>query len=245
MSRKHVIVTGAGGGIGTQMVRDLIDRDYAVSAVDALPDALERLTDAVGGANGGELATFAADLTDSAAADRAVREAVAAHGTPYGLVNLAGNNRLKPLEEVSDEDWHFLIDVNLTSTFYMCRAVMPLMRETGGRVVNTSSIFGIRGASNDVGYAAAKAGVVGLTRALATEYAVHNVTVNCLAPVVVLTERVKRMPAEHLEAQRALIPLGRFSNPTDVTRTVTFLLGDDGGFYTGQTFSPNGGDTMP
>ena len=236
----HVIVTGAAGGIGTQLVRDLIDRDFTVSAIDQCASALERLTAEVP-----HVTAIAAELTESAAVNRAVDDAVAQNGVPFGLVNLAGNNRLMPLEEITDEDWRFLIDVNLSSTFYMCRAVMPLMKEKGGRVINTSSIFGLRGSMNDSAYAAAKAGVIGLTRALATEYARHQVTVNAIAPVVVLTERVQRMPDAHLAGQLATIPLGRFSEKTDVTRTVTFLLSEDASFYTGQTFSPNGGDLMP
>lgn len=240
MARKHVIVTGAAGGIGTRMVHDLLERDYDVTALDAFADRLEVLQ---AGAPR-EILTIAADLTDSAAVDAAVERAVAHYGDPYGLLNIAGDNRLKPLEEITDEDWRYLLDVNLTATFYMCRAVMPRM-QSGARVVNTSSIFGIRGCANDAGYAAAKAGVVGLTRALATDFGPKGITVNCVAPVVVLTERVRKMPADHLEVQLSRIPLGRFSEPTDVTRTFLFLLSDDGGFYTGQTFSPNGGDTMP
>lgn len=240
MQRKHVIVTGAAGGIGTRMVQDLLERDYEVTALDALPERL----DVLGSVVSREILPIAADLTDSGAVEDAVSRAVDRLGAPFGLINLAGDNRLKGVAELTDEDWRYLIDVNLTSTFYMCRAVMPRM-ESGARVVNTSSIFGIRGAANDVGYAAAKAGVVGLTRALATDFGPKNITVNCVAPVVVLTDRVRRMPEEHLEVQRSRIPLGRFSEPTDVTRTFLFLLSEDGAFYTGQTFSPNGGDTMP
>lgn len=240
MTRRHVIVTGAAGGIGSQLVHDLLDRGYDVTAIDLFQDRLDVLENSVAQ----EIHTVAVDLTDSGDVESAVDSAVARYGVPYGLCNLAGDNRLKAIEEVTDEDWRYLIDSNLTSAFYMCRAVMPKM-SAGARVINTASIFGIRGAANDVGYAAAKAGVVGLTRALATDFGPRGITVNCVAPVVVLTERVKKMPAEHLEVQRRRIPLGRFSETTDVTRTFTFLLSDDGGFYSGQTFSPNGGDTMP
>lgn len=239
-TNKHVIVTGAAGGIGTQLVHDLLDRGYNVTAIDALQDRLEVLQQGVSR----EILPLAANITDSSQVNEAVTTAIQHFGEPYGLLNLAGDNRLKGVEELSDEDWRYLLDVNLTSTFYMCRAVMPTMG-SGARVVNTASIFGIRGAANDVGYSAAKAGVVGLTRALATDFGPRNITVNCVAPVVVLTDRVRKMPAEHLEVQRQRIPLGRFSEATDVTRTFLFLLSDDGGFYTGQTFSPNGGDTMP
>lgn len=241
---RHVLLTGAGGGIGSAMVQDLLDRGYRVTGIDVSGTALERLRNAHAGDD--RLRTQVAELTDSHAVNEAVAGAVEAFGTPFGLLNVAGNNKLGPLETVSDEDWRFVIDANLTSTFYLCRAVLPRMREQGlGRVVNTASIFGLRGQPDDAGYSAAKAGVVGLTRALATEFAPANVTVNCVAPVVVLTDRVRRMPAEHLDKQRQGIPLGRFSTPQDVTRTFMFLLSDDGAYYTGQTLSPNGGDVMP
>lgn len=238
---KHVIVTGAGGGIGSDLVAALVDEGYSVTGVDASIRAATRLQDMFP-----EVAVVHADVTRSTEVERAVETAVSAHGVPHGLVNLAGDNRLKSLEELTDDDWRHLIDANLSSTFYLCRAVMPRMREAGGgRVINTSSIFGIRGVNDDAAYAAAKAGVVGLTRALATEYGPEQVTVNAIAPVVVLTERVRRMPKNHLDKQLATIPLGRFSTARDVSATILFLLGDGSAFYTGQTFSPNGGDTMP
>ena len=240
-SDRHVVVTGAAGGIGSALVADLVDAGYRVTGIDASATALAALAERFP-----TVTTVQADVARSAEAERAVDVAVQEKGRPFGLVNLAGDNRMKPLEEVSDDDWRYLLDANLSSAFYLCRAVMPLMRAAGeGRVINTSSIFGLRGVDTDAPYAAAKAGVVGLTRALATEYGRHNVTVNAIAPVVVLTERVRRMPREHLDAQLARIPLGRFSTERDVNATTLFLLGDGGAFYTGQTFSPNGGDTMP
>lgn len=239
---RHVIVTGGAGGIGSQLVADLVGEGCQVSVFDAFQDGLGRLVEK----HGSSVTPFLVDVTAPEAVADAVARSVATHGTPYGLVNLAGNNVLKPLDELTDDDWRFLIDANLSSAFYLCRSVMPLMATAGGgRVVNTSSIFGLRGERNDAGYSAAKAGVVGLTRALATEYADAGVTVNNVAPVVVLTRRVAKMPPEHLERQRQRIPMGRFSSESDVTRTIVFLLGPDAGFYTGQTFSPNGGELMP
>jgi NAD(P)-dependent dehydrogenase (short-subunit alcohol dehydrogenase family) len=239
---RHVIVTGGAGGIGTQLVADLIGEGYTVSVFDSYEHGLANLVEQ----HGASVVPFVVDVTDSASVDRAVTASMETSGIPFGLVNLAGNNILKPLAELSDDDWRFLIDANLSSAFYTCRAVMPLMASNGGgRVINTSSIFGLRGEKNDAAYSAAKAGVVGITRALATEFAADNVTVNNIAPVVVLTDRVAKMPKAHLERQLQGIPMGRFSTQSDVTRTVVFLLGPDAGFYTGQTFSPNGGELMP
>ncbi|HWD06131.1 MAG TPA: SDR family NAD(P)-dependent oxidoreductase [Amycolatopsis sp.] len=238
---EHVIVTGAAGGLGTQLVADLVEAGFTVTGLDRARGALDRLEAATPSVTG-----IATDVTSSAEVRRAVDEAVAVNGVPFGLVTLAGDNRLEPLHEITDETWRYLLDVNLSATFHLCRAVMPLMRDNGGgRIVTMSSIAGIRGDSNESAYSAAKAGVVGLTRALATEYAPHQVTVNALAPVAVLTERVRGYDTAHLQAQLDRIPMGRFSEPTDVTRTIKFLLGPDAGFFTGQVFSPNGGDHMP
>ncbi|MBB1482608.1 SDR family oxidoreductase [Tessaracoccus sp. MC1865] len=240
MTAKHVVVTGAAGGIGRWMVRDLVDEGFAVTAMDMSGERLDELASEFP-----SVSRVACDVTDSDQVADAVDRAVADRGEIFGLVNLAGTNKLQPLGQITDDDWRFIIDANLTSAFYLCRAVVPHMTAGDARIVNTSSIFGIRGADYDVHYSAAKAGVVGLTRALATELARSNITVNCVAPIVVLTERVKKMPEEHLAIQKARIPLGRFSSEQDVTGTVLFLLGERGAFYTGQTFSPNGGDTMP
>lgn len=238
---KHVVVTGAGGGIGSALVADLVAEGYAVTGIDASAEHATRLQEQFP-----QVTVLHVDVSRSDQVERAVAAAVDAHGVPHGLVNLAGDNRLKPLEQITDDDWRHLLDANLSSAFYLCRAVIPRMREAGaGRVINTSSIFGIRGVQDDAAYAAAKAGVVGLTRALATEFGPAQVTVNAIAPVVVLTERVRRMPKEHLDKQLATIPLGRFSSERDVNATILFLLSEGGAFYTGQTFSPNGGDTMP
>lgn len=237
-----VFVTGAAGGIGSRLVDDLVATGHRVCAADLNESKLKELS-ARWGSNAH---TIAFDITDSVATRDALLSAVSDVGVPYGLVNIAGNNKLSKLADITDSDWRFLLDVNLSSTFYACRALMPLMAEAGGgRVINTSSIFGLRGQPNDAAYSAAKAGVAGLTRALAVEFAPSGVTVNHVAPVATLTERVAGLDPQHLEAQLARIPLGRFSEVEDVTAAFRFLLEASSGFFTGQVLSPNGGDWMP
>jgi NAD(P)-dependent dehydrogenase (short-subunit alcohol dehydrogenase family) len=236
---QHVIVTGAAGGIGTRLVMDLLELGYSVSALDGDDGRLAALAEQAPAAH-----RIRVDVTRSADVDRAVAEAVGALGAPHGLVNLVGDNRLSPFAAITDDDWRYLLDANLASAFYVTRAAVPHLR-SGGRIVMMSSINGIRGSFHDAAYAAAKAGVVGLTRALATELARERITVNAIAPVVTLTDRVRNIPGLDLSRQLSTIPMGRVGEIEDVTRTISFLLGDGGAFYTGQTFSPNGGDVMP
>lgn len=232
-SARHVVITGAMGGIGSAVREHLEGLGYRTTPIDAD----ETVTELPRG--------IRADLTDSAQVTSAVKEATGTSGTPWGLVHLAGTNILKPLPELTDADWNLLIAANLSSTFFMNRAVIPLMAEHGGgRVINTSSLFGVRPEANDAAYSAAKAGVIGLSRALALEFAARQVAVNCVAPGATLTERVRRMGETHLNRQLERIPMGRFGTTDDLAHTIAFLLSDGAGFYTGQIFTPNGGDWM-
>lgn len=237
-----IFITGAAGGIGSQVVADALKAGYRVCAIDVSREGLEARS-----AEWDEsVHTSVLDVTDPSAVRATVSALVSELGVPHGLLNIAGNNRIKSLPDLDDDDWRFLIDVNLSSTFYMCRSVIPLMATAGGgRVINTSSVFGLRGSPRDAAYCAAKAGVVGLTKSLALEYAASGVLVNNVAPVATLTERVAKLPGEHLSGELARIPLGRFSETTDLSSTFLFLLSEAASFYTGQTFSPNGGDWMP
>jgi NAD(P)-dependent dehydrogenase (short-subunit alcohol dehydrogenase family) len=238
---RYVIVSGAGGGIGTQLLHELIGVGFNVVATDVSDERLGPFSE-----YGDKVLTHVADLAKPGQADRAAQSAVATWGPPFGLVNLAGNNLAKAMEDLTDEEWGFILNANLTTSFTMSRAVIPHMRAAGGgRIVHMSSILGMRGEANFAAYCAAKAGLIGLTRAMAVEFAADNILVNCVAPVVTLTERVSRLPSDHLARQLGKIPLGRFADIGDTTATIRWLLAAETAFYTGQTFSPNGGDTMP
>jgi NAD(P)-dependent dehydrogenase (short-subunit alcohol dehydrogenase family) len=237
------VVTGAGGGIGSAAVAALIDDGFSVAAVDLNTEALTKLAAELGS---DRLWTAPLDVTDSTAVREVFAHVAADLGPPTTLVAIAGTNRILKFLEITEKEWDFLIDLNLKGTFLTCQAVVPYMvKAGGGRIITMSSIFGIREEKWEAAYSAAKAGIIGLTRSIAMEFATHNITANALAPVMTMTPRVAALPEEFQKLQLSRIPMGRYGTVEDVVGTIRFLLSEAGSFYTGQTFSANGGDTMP
>jgi len=233
------IVTGAAGGLGQATTAALLEQGYLVAAFDLAHDSLTDLADQ----HQDHLRLEVVDVTSAESVDNSMSLVTEELGSPTVLVNIAGTNRIAPLTETTDELWDLLIDLNLKGTFHCCRAVVPRMREAGGgRIVNMTSNMGMRPESQQVAYASSKAGMVGLTRALALELAPDNITVNAVAPVMTLTKRVAGLPQWWKDLQLSKIPLGRYGTVEDTVATVMFLLSEGGSFFTGQVLSPNGGD---
>ncbi|MBP7190320.1 MAG: acetoacetyl-CoA reductase [Rickettsiaceae bacterium] len=161
------------------------------------------------------------------------------------LVNNAGITRDSMLHKMEPSDWGDVINTNLTSCFNMCRSVINSMRgESFGRIVNISSVNGIAGQAGQTNYSAAKAGVIGFTKALARESASKNITVNAIAPGYIMTDMVSKISADILDKIVALTPIPRLGRPDEIARAVAFLVDDEAGFITGETISINGGRNM-
>ena len=237
---KIALVTGASGGIGAAIARSLHAQGAVVALSGTRRDTLQALAD--------ELGTNAhvcpADLRDPAAPDALVA-AVEAIGPLAILVNNAGFTRDMLALRMKDEDWQAVIDVDLTAPFRLCRAAIKVMlRRRAGRIIGNSSIVGATGNPGQANYVAAKAGMVGMTKALAQEVASRGVTVNAVAPGFIDTPMTEALN----EAQKAKlmegIPLGRMGSPDDIAAAVVYLASDEAGWVTGATLHVNGGMAM-
>jgi acetoacetyl-CoA reductase len=185
------------------------------------------------------------DVADFAACAEAVRAIEAEVGPIDVLVNNAGVTRDAMAHKLSEADWHTVLRINLDSMFNMSRQVLEGMRGRGfGRIVNISSINGQKGQLGQANYSAAKAGVIGLTKALAQEGAAKGVTVNAIAPGYIATAMTEKMSPEVLDRIVAGIPVGRMGKPEEVARCVSFLASEDAGFITGSTLAVNGGQYL-
>ena len=234
---KKVIVTGGSRGIGAEIVRRFIDEGADVSflyhdSVAAATD-LARATGAI---------PIRCDLADPYDAERAIQEAETAVKGVDILVNNAGIAVSGLLQDLSQKEWDRLLAVDLTSVFVCSRLLIPhMIRQGHGRIINVSSIWGMVGASCETAYSAVKAGVIGLTKALAKELGPSGITVNCVAPGVIDTDMMKSYDEETRRTLAEETPLGRLGTPRDVAEAVLFLAGEGASFITGQVISPNGG----
>lgn len=245
---KVAIVTGAAGaGIGQGVSWALAREGANVVVSDAHATRPFQVADNIKSETGREALGVVCDVTKKGDIDRMVKETLAKFGRIDILVNNAGGNKLQQIVDMDEEVWDFVINVNLKATFLCCKAALPTMiRQKFGRIVNlSSSIFLVGSKDGEAHYTAAKAGIIGFTRALCREVGEHNITANCIAPGLIMNDfLLKIYPKEYFEDFEKSIPLGRSGKPSDIAGAVLFLVTDEGGYMTGQTLSVSGGWTM-
>ncbi len=239
LAGKTALVTGAARGIGLAIASRLSADGARVAVLDIEREAAEAAAKKVGG---GAIA-IVADVTRTAEVDAAVKRVVETWGRLDILVNNAGiTGRSFPIWELSDEDWARVIAVDLTSVFLCCRAAVKVMLGQGvGRIINIASIAGKEGNPTLVPYSTAKAGVIGLTKALAKEVATRGIFVNSVAPAVIGTEMLKQMEQSTVDLLISKIPMGRVGKPEEVAALVAWLASDECSFSTGAVYDLSGG----
>jgi 3-oxoacyl-[acyl-carrier protein] reductase len=241
LSGKTALVTGASGGIGGAIARALHRQGAAVLLAGTRLQALEALAAELGE----RTRIHAIDLADPTAGDALVKEAETGLGKLDILVNNAGLTRDGLAVRMKDEDWQKVLDVDLTAGFRLARAAMRgMMRRRFGRIIGITSVVGVIGNPGQANYAAAKAGMIGLSKALAAEVATRGITVNCVAPGFIASAMTDALTPEQKERISKAIPMARLGTPEDIAASVVFLASDQAGYITGQTIHVNGGMAM-
>lgn len=242
LSGKAALITGGGQGLGEAITRKLHAAGASVAVnYFADPEGVNRArADAVVASLGSRAAAVEADVRDRAGLARMIEEVRAAFGRLDIVVNNAGILSDRTLRRMAPDEWQRVIDTNLTGVFNVCNAVVDALPD-GGRIVNLSSISGFLGFFGQANYAAAKAGVVGLTKVLSREVAKRSITVNAVAPGVMQVGMGKTIPPQVLEEMLRQIPLGRFGEAEDVADAVLFLCSGMAGYITGQVLHVSGG----
>lgn len=243
--RRAALVTGGGRGIGRAICLALAAQGYNVAVNYAASSAAAEQTAADCRAYGVEAVALQGDVTDPAACQTLVDTAAKTFGRLDVLVNNAGVTADKLILRMQPEDFDKVINANLKGAFFCCKAACKLMmRQRYGRIVNISSVVGLHGNAGQANYAASKAGLIGLTKSLAKEFAARNVTVNAVAPGFIATDMTNAMTDAAKQAAMAGIPAGRIGAAEDVAHAVAFLAGEDAAYITGQVLCVDGGMGM-
>ena len=239
---KCALVTGGSRGIGRAVCLELARQGARVAVNYAGNAAAVEETVSACVALGAEAFALRADVADAAACETMVKEVLSRFGRLDILVNNAGVTRDGLMPMMKEADWDAVLDTNLKGAFHCMKAVYrPMMKQKYGRVVNLSSIVGLRGNAGQANYAASKAGLIGLTKSMAKELAARNVTVNAVAPGFIDTDMTAALPEKAREAMLTAIPMGRLGQAEDVAKAVAFFAGDDATYITGQVLCVDGG----
>ena len=244
MSDKQVaLVTGASRGIGAAIARQLAQDGFNVVGTATSDEGAAKISQSLAAFAGSRGARL--DVNDAAAAEALIDAILREHGGLHVLVNNAGITRDQLAMRMKDEDWDAVLDTNLKAVFRMSRAVIrPMMKQRHGRIIHITSVVGASGNPGQANYAAAKAGVAGMTRALARELGSRGITVNCVAPGFIETDMTAGLPPEQQKALLQQIALGHLGKPEDIAHAVAYLASARAGYVTGQQLHVNGGMYM-
>jgi 3-oxoacyl-[acyl-carrier protein] reductase len=242
---RAAIVTGGSRGIGRAIAKELASRGASVAfSFSKNREMADQLVEEIQNA-GGRALSFQSDVTDSAAAETMVKTVKSEFGSVDYLVNNAGITRDKLIMMMTQEDWDAVIDTNLKGVFNVTKhAVSVMVRQKRGAILNIASISGVVGMAGQTNYSASKAGLIGLTKALAKEVGRRNITVNALALGLIETDMTAGLPDDYKQKMLEQIPLGRYGTVEEVARVAAFLLSDDARYITGQVIQADGGLAM-
>jgi 3-oxoacyl-[acyl-carrier protein] reductase len=241
LSGMTALVTGASGGIGSAIAKALAEQGARVALSGTREEALRK----VGGEIGGDHVIIPANLSDSEAVDRLVPQAVEQLGQLDILINNAGVTRDNLAMRMKDEEWSDVIRINLEAAFRLSRAALkPMMRARFGRIISITSVVGATGNPGQANYAASKAGLVGMSKALAQEVASRGITVNCIAPGFIASAMTDALPDAQKENLLTRIPAGKLGDGGDIAAAAVYLASREAAYVTGQTMHVNGGMAM-
>jgi 3-oxoacyl-[acyl-carrier protein] reductase len=239
------LVTGASGGIGSSIAKALAAQGARLALSGSNPSKLRSFREELNADYGGDHVEITCDLSNTAQVEELVPAAVDTFGKLDILVNNAGITRDNLAMRMKDEEWADVIKINLEAAFRLMRAASkPMMKARFGRIVTVTSVVGATGNPGQVNYAAAKAGLVGMSKSLAQELATRGVTVNCVAPGFIRTAMTEVLPDAQKDALNARIPMGRMGEGGDIGAAVAYLASNEAGYVTGQTLHVNGGMAM-
>lgn len=238
LSGRSALVTGASGGIGEAVARQLHAQGATVVLAGRRRDTLTALAEGLGE----RVRVEVAELTDPQAAEQLI---AAADGGPDVLINNAGLTRDNLALRMKDEDWQTVLEVNLTAAFRLIRAALRgMLRRRWGRIINITSIVALTGNPGQANYAAAKAGMIGMTKSMAAEVASRGITVNCVAPGFIQTPMTAALSEDQRRRLLERVPVGRLGDPADVAAAIGYLASEEAAYVTGQTLHVNGGMAM-
>lgn len=241
LAGQTALVTGASRGIGKAIAVDLTKHGCFVFGTATSTSGAESISEYLGSQGQGVVL----QVTDLNNSESVVNQVIEQRGALHILVNNAGITRDQLAMRMKDDDWDAVIDTNLSACFRLSRMVMrPMMKARFGRIINITSVVGSMGNAGQANYAAAKAGVAGMTRALARELGSRNITVNCIAPGFIDTDMTRSLAENQIEVLKGQIALGRLGEPEDIASAVTFLSGPGANYITGVTLHVNGGMYM-